>query len=145
MVSYLLSAVCLLDVLIHGTPECKCLITMSAGHLFAIVQGFEVRLEVALSAVDVSALWTGMDLRLARVLLLPVAEEGAPALEDPAGVVAQEDIFARRIFPVFLVHYSSVTLQVVLHLEGRAAFVAQMVPCTFMHPLNVYLELGTPM
>ena len=86
---------------------------MLTGHLLAVVQGFEVRLEVGLSAEDTSALWTGMDFCIARVLLLPVYEEGAPALEDPAAVMAQEEIFARRSFPVFLMHYSSVTLQVI--------------------------------
>ena len=63
------------DMLIHGTPECKCLITMSTGHLFAVMQGFEVRLEVGLSAENISALWTGMDFHLTRVLLLFVAKE----------------------------------------------------------------------
>ena len=48
---------------------------MSTGHLFAMVLGFEVHLEVGLSAEDVSALWTGMDFHLARVLLLFVAKE----------------------------------------------------------------------
>ena len=49
-----------------------------------------VRLEVALPAEGLPALRTGVHLCHARVLLLPVSEEGSLALEDLAAVKARE-------------------------------------------------------
>ena len=73
-------------------PTFSCIIRVWRFSLFDLVQGFEVYFEVGLSAEDISALWTGMDFHLARVLLLFVAKEGAPALENFAAIVAQENI-----------------------------------------------------
>ena len=61
-----------------------------------------MRLEVALPAKGLPALRTGVDLRHSRVLLLPVSEEGALALEDLAAVKAREVAHGAVVLAVVL-------------------------------------------
>ena len=92
----------LLDVLVHAAPVREDSITELAGELFPVVQGLPVRLEVALAAEGLPALGAGVDLRHARVFLLPVPEEGALALEDLATIEARKIAHGAVVLTVVL-------------------------------------------
>ena len=92
----------LLDVLVHAAPVREDSITELTGELLPVVKGLPVRLEIALAAERLPALRTGVDLCHARVLLLPVSEEGSLALEDLAAVKAREVAHGAVVLAVVL-------------------------------------------
>ena len=75
-----------LDVILQAASLCEGSNTQLAGEPNPQVLRLPVRLEVSLPTESLPALWTGVDLCLARVYLPPVSEEGVPALEDLATV-----------------------------------------------------------